>query len=817
MLERGSRLRPRRDAPDGSGPAGQPQLFREWIGGRFPTPFFVHDREEPYRPDIVIWVELPEGFIVGQAVVMPDDAGGAVARTLRSALTQPLVGPPRRPDLIRVADGATAVEVRAEVAGAIPVNLAPTPELEALVDQMVASLQADADDGDDAPSYFAWGRVSPAAVEKLFNACRSLFAAKPWTIAGDTQVLRMDIPALDVDGACVSILGALGEVHGLAIFPSMAAFDRYLEDTATGAFEEGAGPGVELLLLRFDAATKLPPSMRREAMEHGWPVAGPDAYPLVERREPDGAPRPLVERDVAVAAAAARSISAFFATHSAIFESDTPAPVCESYRDDDDREVRLTASFVAELDYDLTPSADPVPGAGFAPPAPAEPFRPRAGRNDPCPCGSGRKYKKCHLAADEADHAGRDNALAMHELDRRLATRLARFALDRFGERWQAFQDDFADPHAAASLAGPWSVYGFEVDGRTVADAYRAARGRCSPQERAWMEAQRTAWLSVWEIEAVEPGKTLALRDLLSDERRTVHETQASQLLARRHAVLGRVVDHDGQSLLCGTHPRPLPPFHAAEVVRRARGRLRRRRAVPVERLRDASLGRYLIRRWEEAVEDCDARGALPRDLRNQDGDPLLFTVDRFEVTPAAVRAVDTRIAGIDGAWQEPSDGDSATWTLVRPDPTGGDGDGIVVGRVKLHDTDLRVETNSKARADTLRERIEAACGARIRHRAREHADPAALMSGAEKAPREPASPEEERVVAEFKARHYADWADRPLPALKGRTPRECVRTAAGRRMVELLLKDMEHREHRSSERPFDFSTIRRDLDLPLD
>ena len=24
------------------------------------------------------------------------------------------------------------------------------------------------------------------------------------------------------------------------------------------------------------------------------------------------------------------------------------------------------------------------------------------GRNDPCPCGSGRKYKKCHLAEDEA-------------------------------------------------------------------------------------------------------------------------------------------------------------------------------------------------------------------------------------------------------------------------------------------------------------------------------------------------------------------------------------------------------------------------------
>jgi len=26
----------------------------------------------------------------------------------------------------------------------------------------------------------------------------------------------------------------------------------------------------------------------------------------------------------------------------------------------------------------------------------------KTGRNDPCPCGSGKKYKKCCLARDEA-------------------------------------------------------------------------------------------------------------------------------------------------------------------------------------------------------------------------------------------------------------------------------------------------------------------------------------------------------------------------------------------------------------------------------
>ena len=34
---------------------------------------------------------------------------------------------------------------------------------------------------------------------------------------------------------------------------------------------------------------------------------------------------------------------------------------------------------------------------------PRQPYRrvePRVGRNDPCPCGSGKKYKKCHMGKD---------------------------------------------------------------------------------------------------------------------------------------------------------------------------------------------------------------------------------------------------------------------------------------------------------------------------------------------------------------------------------------------------------------------------------
>ena len=56
------------------------------------------------------------------------------------------------------------------------------------------------------------------------------------------------------------------------------------------------------------------------------------------------------------------------------------------------------------------PQAAPVPaqGQGRAASAPVQPARalPRVGRNDPCPCGSGKKYKKCHMPADTGVESG---------------------------------------------------------------------------------------------------------------------------------------------------------------------------------------------------------------------------------------------------------------------------------------------------------------------------------------------------------------------------------------------------------------------------
>lgn len=793
---------------------------REWIGGLLSPPIFIEDRAEPYRADLAIWMELPSGLVVGQQVLTPERVPGAVGQLLRESIERPLTGPPRRPQRIRVADDALAAEVRQALGDAIPIEVAPTPELDELLAHMLETLPGARED----VGYLDSGRVPPETVEKLFAAARVLFAVKPWQRATDDQVLRMDIPALGVEGACVSIIGNLGESLGVLVFPSLAGYEAFLE--AAGAPPRRSGPedlGTAWISLSFERGADLPDAVRREISVHNWPVASADAYPYLTHRDRDATPRPLVPRDFAVATACAASISAFFLKHPRVFETDDPEPISESWFDRDDLEVRFTMPYEAYPLFVVGGENAAAGGLSASAPPPSVRTGPRVGRNDPCPCGSGRKYKKCCLRRDEeqqrASHSLSERD-AGHELDNHLVGAMLDFAERRFGRAWLGFEADFVDPKGTLELTIPWAVYGHRVDGATVCEHFlEAKRGKLSARERSWLDAQRDAWLTVWEVTSVEPGVQIGLRDLLSGETRVVREGMASTTLVLRDAVLGRVVDFEGRSLLCGMYPRPLPPFEAAEVVDRARTRLRRRRLVPVERLRAEAIGRLLIRCWEEFVEDLEAESAIPRVLQNTDGDPLLVTTDHFAIAPGQESAVAACLADLPGVEPPAREEGAPAYVFLRAgNPMHASWENTVVGRAVLDGSALRLETNSRERADALRAQVEAACSDRIRHRAREHADPlserAALARPAPAA--EPLPVEEaDEMIRAFKERHYADWADQPLPALGGDTPRQAVRTAEGRSAVDVLLKDMENREQRSSPGvAFDFGPIRRALRL---
>jgi hypothetical protein len=676
------------------------------------------------------------------------------------------------------------------------------------------------------------GRIPAASIAQLFAAAQALVSVAPWKTAGDHQTLRLDIPALGVDGACLCVIGNLGENRGFLVFPSIAGYEAFGRD-ADQPRRAGArfDAGTDWLAIVFERGADLSAPRRREVATHGWPVVS-DAHPVVTSHGRDGVPRPLEERDVKIATACAASLTAFFAKHRDVFAAESVEPICESWFREDGLEVRFTIPYEAFELFAIGPEpphAGPPPeGPSWVGPA-ARPKARRPGRNEPCPCGSGRKYKHCHLTIDQVQTSAHSPVQHLHDLDGRLAHDLTVFAKRRFGEAWRRFEKDFAHAEAAAQLSRAWSVYHYRIHGRAVLDHYLDEKGkRLSGPERPWLLAQGAAWLSVWEVLAVVSGKAVTLRDLFSGEERRVTESGGSRTLVSRDAILARVVDHEGVSVLCGTHPRPLPPREAAEVVRLARAGLRWKGEVPPEKLRDDAAGRVLIRFWEEAVDSLERRPAFPKDLRNTDGDPFLLTTDHFDLARGMKSEVEAALAALpDVEPPEPGENPAAYVFKKAGNPQHRYWDNTVVGHAWISGTRLRAETNSIRRADALRAQIESACGDRIRHLLREHMDPLsekARSAFTEKTSRGKEAPvaesglppaEAARLVREVMTRHYTEWLDEPIPALKGKTPRQAVRTAKGRAAVDLLLKEIENREQRRPDgAAFDVSWLRGELRL---
>ncbi len=314
------------------------EVTGEWVVGRLTSPFYIIENG-PHRPEMDLCLELPEGIVVGFDVLDPGGPRQPFAETLKKIMESPMAGPPRRPARIRVADDQLAAEICEEMPD-IDIDVAPTPEL----DEIIMHMKDNMPEEDPADmSYFEKGTIPPDTIGFLFEAAEMLYNTAPWNSVYDSDIFRLDIPELGVEGACLSVIGAVEDITGFMIFPSYRGYQNFRKLAKEGIPPDGpVDMGTELLSLNYVPGADLPESMRKETARHNWPVAGPDAYPRVTNLESDCMYRPLTENDIRIVAHCALSLSLFIEKHGNIFEGEEIGPVCESHSDENDLEVRLT-------------------------------------------------------------------------------------------------------------------------------------------------------------------------------------------------------------------------------------------------------------------------------------------------------------------------------------------------------------------------------------------------------------------------------------------------------------------------------------------
>jgi hypothetical protein len=130
------------------------------------------------------------------------------------------------------------------------------------------------------------------------------------------------------------------------------------------------------------------------------------------------------------------------------------------------------------------------------------------------------------------------------------------------------------------------------------------------------------------------------------------------------------------------------------------------------------------------------------------------------------------------------------------------DGTAILLGSVAIKNGKLYLECHSRERLEKGKALITGRLSGSIEHRTDVLQDPLQALKHYDDAPKHtkrsgiPKEIEQE-LCDRFMREHYDKWVNERLPALKGKTPVEAVKTPAGRKKVADLLKFIENTEER--------------------
>jgi hypothetical protein len=174
----------------------------------------------------------------------------------------------------------------------------------------------------------------------------------------------------------------------------------------------------------------------------------------------------------------------------------------------------------------------------------------KIGPNELCPCGSGRKYKKCCGDPRATDRYTRDDRAAVFD---RLNEYIDAFATDEEDRAGERFWGEFAGradelPPERAELFGDvehlWFVFDHQDrSGASVADRFLAG-AELTTGQRAFLTALRRSSMRIYEVIDANPGTSLTLRDAIEGGSVTVNERQASRTIARHEYLAARIVPH---------------------------------------------------------------------------------------------------------------------------------------------------------------------------------------------------------------------------------------------------------------------------------
>lgn len=441
------------------------------------------------------------------------------------------------------------------------------------------------------------------------------------------------------------------------------------------------------------------------------------------------------------------------------------------------------------------------------------------GRNDPCPCGSGQKYKKCCLSSTYVQKGKEDS------IRERLVQELLKFFNKKYGdslddaypEFWEDFNPDEQLDENTLPLADinfrEWIVHDYLIDEeneKTLIDIYMERNRKLSSDEHRVLAMMKNSIISLYEVQEVFPEKGLLLKDLLLGGEYDVREKAATESLNKWDIFATRLLYIDGAYIMSGS----VYPYHI-----KRKEEIREDLLAEYEDYRldypEAALDDFLKENswlfnfyWYDIIQNPP-----PLNLATTTGEPFLVSKAIFEIKDK--KAVMSGLEKIKGFEQDKDD-------FVWLDKRNKEGSATVLGNIDVKGSKLILSCNSKKRLEKGKKLILKNIPDALSHKIDTFQDPMEAMKSLKDRPPEKHKNEipleiQQQMYTQFMQKHYEKWLNDKIPALDGRTPVQSVKTEEGRRRVIELLKSFENGEDhkkREGEPFYDLSWMRDRLGL---
>ncbi|MCP5243281.1 MAG: SEC-C domain-containing protein [Burkholderiales bacterium] len=433
----------------------------------------------------------------------------------------------------------------------------------------------------------------------------------------------------------------------------------------------------------------------------------------------------------------------------------------------------------------------------------------KVGRNDPCPCGSGKKYKKCCANFDTGEVAQErksyDGAIP-RALDwltdkhrKAVKTALETILFDNLSE----------DDYNALSALDQQTWQGIHINATewllaegyiTVKDQHRRVSdyllGPGGPlftvDQRNWIVQLAERPLRLYEVTDVMPGQQMTLCDVLDSKAKPVvvleNAGSTPELLGK--CVGFRVMEYNGHYELSGA-TYPFSQLKARDVVERLNAVKKQfgRKRKGLQEL----ISTIILRSW---LEQFYAPMPMPAIRDVLSGESMLLITDYYTVNDwkALAKALET---------QNDVDGSPETGWSRLVDCEDGQTRSLASINIEKNPDRISVFYKAQSYADKGRPWFEAIAGNAVAYISREITDPIGAMKSmqeTEKNKQTPAKPEispeiHTQLIEQAYHRTYANWVDEPIPKLDGKTPRQAIKTSAGLERVKGLLRMYEAQE----------------------